>query len=226
MGVFMKNKFITIFAAMISALAIFAPNTASSEVILNTITENFAAGGGYWVNNTHFGISSHALSFSSTNSATISEIDAYIGLITSPNSSPNNEITLGIMSDSAGLPSGAFIYSTSVSVNTASPIVLNSLNWSIAGGTAYWLAAIADSGTYALWEDSNTATGQDAFTAVGSLNSSWTLRTSNTRAAEAQIIASVSAVPEPSTWAMMILGFAAIGFMACRRNSMPAFMAA
>jgi hypothetical protein len=25
-------------------------------------------------------------------------------------------------------------------------------------------------------------------------------------------------VPEPSTWAMMILGFAGIGFMACRRS--------
>jgi hypothetical protein len=30
---------------------------------------------------------------------------------------------------------------------------------------------------------------------------------------------SMSAVPEPSTWAMMILGFAAVGFMAYRRKS-------
>jgi outer membrane lipase/esterase len=29
----------------------------------------------------------------------------------------------------------------------------------------------------------------------------------------------VSAVPEPSTWAMMILGFAGIGFMAYRRKN-------
>jgi probable HAF family extracellular repeat protein len=36
----------------------------------------------------------------------------------------------------------------------------------------------------------------------------------------------VSGVPEPSTWAMMILGFAGIGFMAYRRKSKPAFMAA
>ena len=34
-----------------------------------------------------------------------------------------------------------------------------------------------------------------------------------------------SAVPEPSTWAMMILGFAGIGFMAYRRTSKPALMA-
>ncbi len=34
------------------------------------------------------------------------------------------------------------------------------------------------------------------------------------------------AVPEPSTWAMMILGFAGIGVMAYRRKSKPALMAA
>jgi len=34
-----------------------------------------------------------------------------------------------------------------------------------------------------------------------------------------------AAVPEPSTWAMMILGFAGIGFMAYRRKFKPALMA-
>ena len=29
---------------------------------------------------------------------------------------------------------------------------------------------------------------------------------------------SVTAVPEPSTWAMLLLGFAGVGFMACRRT--------
>jgi hypothetical protein len=35
-----------------------------------------------------------------------------------------------------------------------------------------------------------------------------------------------AAVPEPSTWAMMILGFAGVGFLAYRRKSKPALMAA
>jgi hypothetical protein len=35
-----------------------------------------------------------------------------------------------------------------------------------------------------------------------------------------------TAVPEPSTWAMMILGFAGLGFMAYRRKSKPAVMVA
>jgi hypothetical protein len=33
-------------------------------------------------------------------------------------------------------------------------------------------------------------------------------------------------VPEPSTWAMLILGFASIGFVAYRRKSKPTMMAA
>jgi hypothetical protein len=37
---------------------------------------------------------------------------------------------------------------------------------------------------------------------------------------------SVAAVPEPSTWALMLVGFAGIGFMAYRRKSKPALMAA
>ena len=35
-----------------------------------------------------------------------------------------------------------------------------------------------------------------------------------------------SSVPEPSTWAMMILGFAGVGFMAYRRKAKPALLAA
>jgi hypothetical protein len=31
----------------------------------------------------------------------------------------------------------------------------------------------------------------------------------------------VAAVPEPSTWAMMILGFAGIGYIAYRRRNRP-----
>ena len=37
-------------------------------------------------------------------------------------------------------------------------------------------------------------------------------------------LGTVSAVPEPSTWAMLILGFAGVGYMAYRRRS-PAALA-
>ena len=37
--------------------------------------------------------------------------------------------------------------------------------------------------------------------------------------------AAVAPIPEPSTWAMMVFGFAGVGFMAYRRKSKPALMA-
>ena len=40
------------------------------------------------------------------------------------------------------------------------------------------------------------------------------------------VLIQVNAVPEPSTWAMLILGFAGVGFMAYRRKSQPAVLAA
>ena len=40
------------------------------------------------------------------------------------------------------------------------------------------------------------------------------------------LFGALSAVPELSTWAMMLLGFAGVGFMAYRRKSKPALMAA
>jgi hypothetical protein len=36
------------------------------------------------------------------------------------------------------------------------------------------------------------------------------------------VTATISAVPEPSTWAMMILGFAGVGFLAYRRRNQTA----
>jgi hypothetical protein len=61
----------------------------------------------------------------------------------------------------------------------------------------------------------NSAYDTSGFTTTGN-NSLWFI-------AGAQ---STPAVPEPSTWAMMILGFAGIGFMAYRRRSKPALMVA
>ena len=42
-------------------------------------------------------------------------------------------------------------------------------------------------------------------------------------ALDAPYLHAVAAVPEPTTWAMMLLGFAGVGFMAYRRKSKPAF---
>jgi hypothetical protein len=60
---------------------------------------------------------------------------------------------------------------------------------------------------------------------INALGSNYTL-TVDPNSAFYATTGSVSAVPEPSTWAMMLLGFAGIGFMAYRRKAKPALMAA
>jgi len=49
---------------------------------------------------------------------------------------------------------------------------------------------------------------------------------SGINAAPCSGVCTIAAVPEPSTWAMMILGFGGVGFLAYRRKSKPALMAA
>jgi PEP-CTERM motif-containing protein len=70
---------------------------------------------------------------------------------------------------------------------------------------------------------------KDGFFFTGAAASEYTLLLVNyDTGANSQVFgeASVGGVPEPSTWAMLLLGFAGVGFMAYRRNSKPALSAA
>jgi hypothetical protein len=86
-------------------------------------------------------------------------------------------------------------------------------------------------GSYLFNVSLNTATNSAPLTFVGFESSGGEIITSvNWSGPQAAGITDVqlgvSAVPEPSTWAMMLLGFAGIGFMAYRRKSRPALIAA
>jgi hypothetical protein len=54
---------------------------------------------------------------------------------------------------------------------------------------------------------------------IGTLN----LTGGGSETVQLTIDATVGSVPEPSTWAMMLLGFAGLGFMSYRRKAIPAF---
>jgi hypothetical protein len=88
-------------------------------------------------------------------------------------------------------------------------------------------------GSVHIGEQFNVATGPLVFYGVsynGTLNSSSpsTPRTYNLPGLTltGAGFTEVAAVPEPSTWAMMILGFVGVGFMAYRRKAKPSLMAA
>jgi hypothetical protein len=76
-----------------------------------------------------------------------------------------------------------------------------------------------------------TAIGTSVQTALGnagagpySMTELYTIQTTGAGSSLSTI--NISAVPEASTWAMMVLGFIGVGFMAYRRKAKPALMAA
>ena len=98
----------------------------------------------------------------------------------------------------------AFVFDTSLAANTL-------LNFGSGGVSEFEVLGIDPS----LALDPNNATDfitQLTFTGTGNFTGTMTPIT--------------TAVPEPSTWAMMILGFVGIGFMSYRRKSRPALIAA
>jgi hypothetical protein len=92
------------------------------------------------------------------------------------------------------------------------------------GSIAFWLVQItAPTGTITtVRDDAGSLSILDAVV-LGGVQASVNYPVSSVSGPEWTVAA---AVPEPSTWAMMILGFAGIGFMACRRKSKPALMVA
>jgi hypothetical protein len=86
--------------------------------------------------------------------------------------------------------------------------------------------------TYGYRYFSSTSAGSQVVFGVGNFDVYATLSGENDPSLGFEVSSTIPStpitpsVPEPSTWAMMILGFAGIGFMAYRRKSKPALMAA
>jgi PEP-CTERM motif len=201
----------------VSVVSITSPflltNPASAFVLLDTTTAPFAttqnAQGGYTVANNSPYFQSVAISFSLSGLVTVTEVQAYLWLYTSLSAPAHAGVTLGLMSDTSGSPSGVFLDSVDTTVNTSSPVDV-AVNWTIGAGS-YWLTAVADLGMVSNWQ-----TGSDSHSYAANYSGSWNLFSAGTP--EAAIFA-VTSVPEIFTWAMMILGFAGIGFTAYRKRN-------
>jgi hypothetical protein len=204
-------------AAAASIVTLISIVPATADILLDTIgTTAFSTGaGGIFIQDQNStGTEGKAIEFSSGSAATVTEIDAYIGLSLANGPPKNTNVLFGIMANSpAGLPAGVFLDSSSVPLTALSPASLTSLNWSIAAGT-YWFVIESEPGSNAIWYG-----GADTVPAATALNENWGLLFGD-KALGARISAepTVAAVPEPSTWAMILLGFAGVGFMAYRRK--------
>jgi hypothetical protein len=92
-----------------------------------------------------------------------------------------------------------------------------------AGGTSVEYNSI---GAQAITVSGNTVSGQEGNGTISFIGTFTSISWTNPIPEDWYgFTVGVAAVPEPGTWAMMILGFAGIGFMAYRRKSKPVLMA-
>jgi hypothetical protein len=205
------------FAALVAA---FVAPCASASTIIDTINGNtFFQSSGYRVTNVTSPTSyfqSIALPFTSASATTITTIDAYIG---TTDAVPTGSVDLGIMADSGGLPSATFIYDSVVSLALTSPVSLNSLSWSIAGGLQYWLVAIAVDGTDAGWNMNNINLPTSALASGHGDASSISWGVIDWYLPEARITDdAVSAVPLPAALPLFATGLGALGLLGWRNK--------
>jgi hypothetical protein len=94
---------------------------------------------------------------------------------------------------------------------------LKGLDWSISGGTQYWLAIMPSPDTYAYWNENSSG---PFFVALSQNGSTWIGGGGYQPEAKisASFMRSSTAVPEPSTWTMMLFGLVGLGFAGYRRT--------
>jgi len=96
-------------------------------------------------------------------------------------------------------------------------------NWTVPTTGDYWVVLEMSSSALDLVTETSDTTGTVPALAFADATASSHIFAKQT---VAPFGIEVTAVPEPSTWAMLILGFAGIGVLAYRRRSRPAVMAA
>jgi hypothetical protein len=205
----MKIRDILIKVAVLAGIVFASATTARAAVI--TETYDFTLGGfvDFFGNVASPPITSITGSFTLTfdpsvgaidqttgikvNSLSDTSIDTPIAFFAGPVGGSPFFISIGGNSDGAGM------------VLTGTNDFLLSLQFANAGSLGNPQLALCNSG------------GSCGDVGAGALGSIYTL-TTDPESAFFATTGTVSAVPEPSTWAMMLIGFAGIGFMAYRRS--------
>ncbi len=222
-----RYRFVSISRASAVALAGFIglESSADATTIFTDIGPGVHDGGGLNVVGPNLGFGDHAgigSPFTAAVSADVSQIDlaaTYAG-------GPTNAALVSIYTDSAGnlgtllgswsitnLPTATTSQFSNPTLTTISGISGVHLD---AGDTYYLYVSTYDRDIVSLI-DNNTGLRSDqivGFPVINAIVPTFDVLSGGTGSNSV-----TGAVPEPSTWAMMILGFAGIGFMAYRRKS-------
>ena len=226
-------------AAAIAAIATLAASGAGAATLVNN--GDFANIGTIWVNNTGLGSDDIQSALATpppgwtvvgNNEFWFSSDNNYSGIASSPLNGSMYAIDLtgqtnskpygGLQQTIVTTPGQAYVLTFDLGSSLRwnnSTTGLAALTASAAGSSQLFTLAPSSNNTWATETLNFIATGGSTtieFLADSSYTSEYTgLDNVNVS----------SAVPEPSTWAMLLLGFAGVGFMTYRRKAKPALMA-
>jgi len=214
----MKKFGYSLFFAAFLSTGVFTDPANASTLFTNIATGVLYDGGGLNV----VGSSSFlpiGAPFSPSMSGDVSQIDVSL----SYTSGPTNEATVSLWTDSGGnlgTQLGLWSLSNLPTFPLFSPqfeTISSITGVHLDAGSNYFLHVATGNNDIVAWTDNNTKLS--GFLA-GDPNDRFTLPAFDILSANDSVTA---AVPEPSTWAMLLLGFAGIGFITYRRKSKPAF---
>jgi PEP-CTERM motif len=212
-------------AVSLFGMSAIAASPVAAETLLDTVgAGGFSNSGGYFIQDQgSIRMEAVGIEFSTSTAVTITEINAGLVLSLANGTPINTNATFGILANapSTDLPTGPLLDSASVPVTGTSAmkslttsVSLSPENWSIGPGS-YWFVIESQPGTNLQWNSTSgdTPTARLAF-------GSWSAQDPSV-VGQVQIFGepTIAAVPEPSTWAMMIVGFAGVGLMAFRRKT-------
>ena len=136
------------------------------------------------------------------------------------------QLTGTLTLNAQGDPKAIFLFQIGSTLMTASSSSVGFINGGQADNLFWQVGSSATLGTSTAFEGNILALTSITLTTGASILDGRALARNGAVTLDTNNVSIGGAVPEPSTWAMMLLGFAGIGFMAYRRKAKPALMAA
>jgi Ice-binding-like/PEP-CTERM motif len=136
------------------------------------------------------------------------------------------QLTGTLTLNTQGNPNALFVFQIGSTLTTASNSSVVIFKGGQDGNVFWQVGSSATLGTGTAFEGNILADASITLTTDATILDGRALARNGAVTLDTNAVTIPPAIPEPSTWAMMILGFAGLGFMAYRRKAKPVLMAA
>lgn len=158
-------------------------------------------------------------SFSTVGSTTLTDISVLIG---ADNPADGGTFTIGLYSDSSTSPGSLLDSNTFMdsALTTSLAVLSESVSYSLSAGTRYWIGISSSDGSV-FWSYDADASGIGVAGEYYDNQGGVSLIGADDNGGGYQMELVAGAVPEPSSWAMMAIGFMGLGYIRFRTSRRP-----